>query len=412
MLVIDCQVAGLSGDMMLGALVDLGANMEKMVAAIKSLEGVAGCRNLKVEIKEVKRRGFRAKKVEIKADEPNRLDGSTLIGEVQNSARHLNLSAKAQNLALRTVKTLVETEAKLHGENVEAVHLHEAGSIDTLADILGSTVALEDLGLLDAQIYSTPIAVGGGSFTFSHGIVSSPAPAVVEMLASKGFLMLGGPVDSELTTPTGAAILTNIASGVTPFYPLIKPEAVGYGAGTKDFDQMPNVLRLVLGEQYGHKLLTEDIYELETNVDDVTGEVIAYTMERLFREGAKDVSIIPMYTKKNRPGHIIKVIASSTDASRLSMILMLETGSLGVRVYPSVRHILNREIVKIEVEIEGKKETVGVKVARDKDGKIFQLKPEYEDLSKLAEKLGKPIRDLEHEVRSATLEYLHGETIR
>ncbi len=236
--------------------------------------------------------------------------------------------------------------------------------------------------------------MGGGTFKFSHGIVSSPAPATLAILQSKKFPFQGGPIEAELATPTGVSILVNLVDEVTRFYPSMTPLKIGYGAGTKEFAQMPAVLRLTMGESLESGLVKDEIAVLETNIDDATGEVLGYTLEKLLSEGAKDVSIIPMFTKKNRPGQIIKVIADQKDVEHLSKVLIDETGTLGVRVYFCERHIINRELHMVDLLVMGNKETVRVKVAKNQNGDIIHIKPEYEDLKRLAEKTKKPLREL------------------
>lgn len=408
--VIDCQVAGVSGDMFLGALLDLGADNAKVMDAIKSVEGyMKGCKNLKVNITDVMRKGFHAKKVDVKAEGTSKMKGVELVEAVKNCVEDLPLSKKAKQFAVDTVNTLVGAEAKVHNKSIDEIHLHETASADTPAEIVGSTVALEELNFFDMEVYSTPVAVGGGLFKFSHGIVSSPAPATIEILRSKGFPIIGGPVSAELATPTGVSLLVNLASEVACFYPSTKLTAIGYGAGTKDFAEMPNVLRITVGEVSDYPLLKDEIVVLETNLDDVTGEVIGHAIDRLLQEGARDVSVVPMFTKKNRPGHIVKVIADRTTMEHLSKILMEETGTLGVRLYPCERHILNRETVAINVEIKGIKESINVKVARNRKGEIIQIKPEYEEVKSLAEKTGKPLREILDKVKMKARKSLLGE---
>ena len=155
--------------------------------------------------------------------------------------------------------------------------------------------------MLGSKIYSTPVAVGGGTFKISHGIVSSPAPSTLAILQSKSFPFLGGPIEAELATPTGVSILVNLVDEVNRFYPPMAPLKIGYGAGTKDFEGLPAVLRLTLGQPLNNELVKDNIAVLETNIDDVSGEIVGHAVDRLLAEGAKDVSIIPMYTKKNRP---------------------------------------------------------------------------------------------------------------
>lgn len=396
-LVIDCQLAGISGDMIIGALLDLGVNTSKFTETMKSAcNYLKGCQELEITVNDVTRRGLQAKKLYVKAEEhATHRTGAELRDAIINCADGIGLSKKARGIALNSIDTLIAAEAKIHGESVDEVHLHEAGSVDTVVDIVGTAFALEELGLFkDAKIYSTPVAVGGGLFKFSHGTISSPAPATIEILKSREFPMVGGPISSELATPTGVAILVNITDQTAYYYPPLKPKAIGYGAGSKDFEEMPNVLRVALGEPLRYGLLSDEIYVLETNLDDVTGEVIGYTLDKLLQEGARDVSVIPMSTKKNRPGQILKIIADREDVERLSLILMEETGTLGVRIYPCVRHILARKTVPVEVEIEGMKEHVNVKVSMNSEGRVIQIKPEYDDVKRLADKTGESLRGI------------------
>ncbi|MCW4044070.1 MAG: nickel pincer cofactor biosynthesis protein LarC [Candidatus Bathyarchaeota archaeon] len=394
-LVIDCQVAGISGDMLLGALLDIGADTNKVSSAINSLENqVYGYRNVKIDIQPVMRSGFKATKVEVTAESTSRKNGNELVETIEESAKNLRLSPAAQQFASNTVRTLVSSEAKIHGKSIADAHLHEVGLVDTPAEILGVAVAMDDLELFNAKIIATPVSVGGGLFKFSHGITSSPAPATLEILRSKNFPLRGGPVESELATPTGASILVNLACETSRFYPEMIPLKTGYGAGSRDFQEMPNVLRLTIGEPLDNWLLSDAVAILETNLDDVGGEIIGNSVDELLREGAKDVSIIPMFTKKNRPGQILKIVADKKDVKRLSRVLMEQTGTLGVRVYPCERHILNREIVSVDVLIDDAKETARVKVAKTKNGKVLSVKPEYEDAKCLSAKTGKSLREI------------------
>ena len=383
---------------MVGALLDLGVDIPKFTKAmVGSAKYLEGCDGLTVEVEEVSRRGFQAKKLHVKAEESGHRHtrGSELRDAIQNIADDLQLSAKAKSLATRSIDSLIGAEAKIHRETPSEVHLHEAGSVDTVVDIIGTVYALDELGLTkDTKIYSTPVAVGGGIFKFSHGKVQSPAPATLEILRSKAFPMVGGPIDFELTTPTGAALLVNLVDEAAPFYPPIKPMRTGYGSGTKDFESMPNIVRLTLGEPIRSNLLVDEIYVLETNLDDATGEVIGYTIDRALQEGARDISVIPMTTKKNRPGHILKVITDRENVHRLTMLLMEETGTLGVRMYPSKRHILARDVTPMEIKLEGLDEVVRVKVSRNREGRVIQVKPEFDDVRSLAEKTGKTLREI------------------
>jgi hypothetical protein len=206
--------------------------------------------------------------------------------------------------------------------------------------------------------------------------------------------MIGGPVEFELATPTGVSLLVNLVDTAGNFYPTMKPTAIGYGAGTSDYSEAPNLLRIVTGESSDDELASDIVHVLETNLDDVSGEVIGYTVEKLLEEGAKDVSIIPMFTKKNRPGQILRVIADRMDVQKLVRTLIEETGTLGIRDYHCGRHILIREIVSIDLNINEISERIRVKVARDRKGNIVQVKPEYVDVEKLAKETGRSFRAL------------------
>ncbi|HMK94195.1 MAG TPA: nickel pincer cofactor biosynthesis protein LarC [Candidatus Limnocylindrales bacterium] len=392
---IDCQVAGVSGDMLLGALLDLGANVNKVASAIKNLETAEyGYSNVTVKIQQVMRKEFRATKVDVTAEGKSRKNGEQLISIVEKTAAKLELSPKAKQYASNVIHTLVDAEKKIHGRHLADAHLHEVGLVDTAAEIIGSAVAMDDLGFFNAKIVATPVSVGGGLFHFSHGTVSSPSPAALAIFQSKNFPIKGGPVEAELATPTGASLIVNLAEEVSSFYPEMTPLVVGYGAGGKDFSEIPNILRIVTGKPVENCLMKDQVAVIETNLDDVPGEIVGHAVDRLLLQGAKDVSVIPMFTKKNRPGQIVKVIADQKDTQRFSRLLVEETGTLGVRVYYCERHIVNRESCSVDVSEGGVKEFVKVKIAKDADGNIIRIKPEYDDLKRLAEKTGKPLRDL------------------
>jgi hypothetical protein len=396
-IVIDCQSVGISGDRIVAALIDLGVNSEKVIKSMETAkEHIEGCESLKVEILETSRNGLRAKQIEIKADESKQhRSGNELINAVSETAKTLGLSSWAQEVANNSIRTLVAAESKLHGKKIDDVVLHEAGSIDTVADIIGVASALNILGATQStKIYSTPVALGGGLFKFSHGTMASPAPATLEILTQNGFDIVGGPLDFELSTPTGVSILTSLAEKTVRYFPEFRPQAIGYGAGSKEFDNVPNILRIISGEMTGSKLVHDEVLLLETNLDDVTGETVGYTMERLLSAGAKDVSVIPIIEKKSRPGWIISIMVEEKDVDRLTEILTSETGTLGVRTYPCHRRILTRENKKIQLNVNGEKHEVDVKIARDRLGNIVNLKPEYDDISDLALKLERPFREI------------------
>ncbi|MDR2203100.1 MAG: nickel pincer cofactor biosynthesis protein LarC [Nitrososphaerota archaeon] len=401
--IIDCQTAGISGDMILGALLDIGADLDKVTHAIKSLESPKyGYSNIKIDINQTLTNGFQATKATITLNnKQTQKNGTQLIKIIENATQNLNISNRAKQFASNVIHSLVNTEAKIHGNTLPNVHLHEIGLIDTAAEIIGTAVALDDLNLFDAKIFTTPISIGGGLFKFSHGTTSSPSPATLALLQSKNFSIKGGPVESELTTPTGAAILINLAHEATNFYPEITLTKTGYGTGDKTFSEIPNILRIIIGKTPQSNNINNDytnddgqITILETNLDDTTGEIIGYTIDRLLTEGAKDVFIIPAFTKKNRPAQIIKVIADQKDTYHLTKVLIEETGTLGVRIHYCKRYVTPRGIYPIELTLNNQKENIKIKYTKNHQGKITHIKPEYEDLKHIAKKTGIPLREI------------------
>lgn len=408
--VIDSQVAGVSGDMLLGALLDLGASPERVGAAFAAArDNLNGCTDLRLKVTEVTRHGLRGRKADVEYRETaSSRSIEALRTAIVKTSQELGLSPRAQQLAANTVDTLFDAERKVHGE-ADDLHLHELSSADTVADIIGAVVSLEDLGLFaNTTIYATPVAVGSGSIQFSHGTVPVPVPVALEILRARNFPFVSGPVAGELATPTGLALLVNLAQNVTGAYPPLKPVAIGYGAGTRELAGIANLLRVTVGEPVEASLAQDSIYVLETNVDDVPGEVIGYTVERLLREGARDCTVIPVYAKKNRPGQLIQVITDEANREKLARLLMMETGTLGVRCFPGQRYVLERETIPMAVTIEGTVHQVNVKVSRDRTGKIVQIKPEYEELKALAEQIDRPLREVSQLVQEAAQHALAG----
>lgn len=408
-MVIDCQLSGASGDMILGALLGAGANESKVINAIQSVRNhVEWCKQISVNIRDVKKGEFTAKKVDIQIDETNPKQGrgrsaSQVKTAVGSTIDELKLSAHAGEFASRVIDTMIEAEAKVHGKaNGKDVKLNELSSTDTVADIVGVTAALDDLNVLsDAAVYSTPVAVGGGLFKFSHGVIQSPGPVTLEILRKFSFPMIGGPVETELITPTGASLLVNVVHVASVFYPDMKPSAIGYGAGTKDFGNVPNILRIVVGSAVNHGLLTDRVYVLETNLDDVDGEVVGYVMEQLMNESVKDACVIPVMMKKNRPGQILKVIVDEKDIERISRMVIDETGSLGIRCYPVKRYVTSRKIISVGARIEGASRKVRVKIAESNSGDLINIKPEYEDVKNISIETGKAFREVQELVKKA-----------
>jgi len=232
-----------------------------------------------------------------------------------------------------------------------SVHFHEASSIDTVVDILGTTIALDDLHFFDDEIITTPVAIGGGTVTFSHGTTSNPAFAILEIFKNSGIVISGGQTKEELTTPTGASLLANLTKTCLEFYPPMKIKSIGYGAGKKSFDGFSNILKIVQGEKVTD-YQKDSVQVLETNLDDISGEVLGHLIERLMSNGAKDVTIAPAITKKGRPTNLVTIICSSDSMNELIDLLISETGTLGIRIRTSDRYVVPRSTISISIQIQ------------------------------------------------------------
>jgi uncharacterized protein (TIGR00299 family) protein len=404
--VIDPSISGISGDMLLAALIDVGADpsiLKRLSEAVA--RAIDGVESINIGVESVLKRGVRAKAVRIKIVEKHlEKSGADVIQDVEAVADEVGLGGEAKRIALNAIRLLVEAEASVHGVSTSEVHLHEVGSADTATDIVGVAMALESLGLVEASFYSLPVAVGGGHVKMHHGLYPAPAPVVLELLKRRSALFFGGPVEEELATPTGVAILASLVGSFTKFLPLIRVEGVGYGAGQKDFNTHPNVLRVLVGkgDEFVEGLEAEDIAVLETDVDDVSGELVGYAVEKLFELGAKDVSIQSLYMKKNRPGYTVKVVSDLTTYPTLVKTLISELGTLGVRVFITKRlRVPVRERRVVDVEIGGRRYGVEVKVSTDYRGNVVVAKPEYESVRSIAKELGVPLRRVLREVRRA-----------
>jgi len=402
-LVIDGSVSGISGDMFLAATLDLGAGQGilRQVATLTERH-LPGVRVKELRLTQTKRHGFSCKYLEISTSRAEHQHGHDLLDALDRACRETELSEAAKSFAHSTLKLILEVEARLHGESLSSVHLHEAGDPDTFIDVLGAALSLDSLGVFeDCGVFCLPLSVGGGTTTFSHGRVSVPAPATAELLSEAGIIVRGGPSSHELVTPTGAAILAALKAKGVDVMPEIKIERIGYGAGSIELEEAPNILRLILGTREHDG---SEIVQLETTVDDVTGEVVGRTLEVLLRGGARDALAIPAVGKKGRPAHIIQVICDRHKAEDLSALLMSETGTLGVRVLHLGRHLASREVLRKTLKVADKLFTVNIKVVRDSKGRVAHWKPEYDDLTKICDQLQLPLRKVSRLVDAQLVE--------
>ncbi|GAA5430826.1 nickel pincer cofactor biosynthesis protein LarC [Haloarcula japonica] len=317
---------------------------------------------------------------------------SRTYAEVVELVEGMDLPKAVSADALAIFEILGEAEASVHGTDLDGTHFHEVGADDAIADIVGACLLLDDLDV--DRVVTTPLSTGGGTVEMSHGTYPVPTPAVVEIAEQADWSLQGGPIDRELVTPTGAAILAHIAEG-TESLPSLDVEASGYGAGGWDLDDRPNVLRALVGDGAG-QLRRDEITVLETNVDDVSPEVLGDLQRTLPDVGARDVSIVPTTMKKSRPGHIVKVICKPEEAERVARRLAEATGTLGVRESGAGhRWVADREYETVVLSVDGEQFEVTVKIASDTDGTVFDVSTEYDDAAAVADATDLPVREIQ-----------------
>jgi uncharacterized protein (TIGR00299 family) protein len=371
---LDC-FSGISGDMTLGAVVDAGVDPEAIRAAVASL-------NLPVALRfdTVRRCGFRATHAVVEA-QPEHVHRH--LHHIEAIIERSSLTPRQQDLANRIFRRLGEAEAQAHGIELKKVHFHEVGAVDSIVDILGSAVGLDLLGV--DRFEASPVPTGCGWVNGAHGRMPLPAPATAELL--KGIPLAESEVSLELTTPTGAAIVGTVAERFGPL-PAMTVEAIGLGAGTKDLPGQPNVLRLFLG-QAAASPGSDRVWVLETNLDDLPGEIVGYATTQLLAAGALDAFITPVLMKKNRPGVVVTVLCDEPRIPELEAILFRETTTLGIRRYPVSRHKLNRRPAEVDTAYGPVKGKLGWL-----EGRPPTFSPEYDDCARVAREHDAPLRDV------------------
>ncbi|MCE9554823.1 MAG: nickel pincer cofactor biosynthesis protein LarC [Planctomycetes bacterium] len=374
---LDCA-SGIAGDMLLGALVDAGAPLEEIQAAIDSLR-LPSCR---LVANEVRRGGFRAIKIDVE-HEPEHAHRHP--HHIVDMIRASQLTPRQQELAERVFTRLGEAEAKVHGTTIRKVHFHEVGAVDSIADIVGTAVGLDLLGI--QRIVASPVPTGRGFIEIAHGRCSIPAPATAELL--RGMPLAQCDVEAELTTPTGAAVLAALADGFGGL-PAMWIETIGCGAGTRELENQPNLLRLLLGVADTAGASSEEIVVLETNLDDATGQQIGHCVGELLRLGALDAYTTPIQMKKGRPGVLLTVLCRVADADALRETLFRQTPTFGVRWTTAQRRVLRREHHSVQTRFG----TVEGMVAwREGIGATFS--PEYEACRQIADARNVPLAEVQ-----------------
>ena len=396
-LIIDPQIAGISGDMLLCALVDLGADKNKILEGIKKSQHLLPDSLIqKIEFNTIQKHGISCTELILDIDEKvNHRTGIEMKKAILSASEINQLSDNAKKFAENSITTLISAESKVHGISEDSVHFHEASSIDTLVDILGIAIALEDLQLFDEKIICMPVSVGSGTVTFSHGEMSNPASAILEIFRNSNLVIQGKSLKEELTTPTGASVLVNLCGSSAEFYPSIQVDSIGYGGGQKNFEGFANVLKIILARN--NDLNVDSVKILETNIDDVSGEILGNLIEKIMNKNAKDVSIFPGIAKKNRPTNLLSVICEAQNVDEIAETIILETGTLGIRIRDSDRLLVPRTIHNVSVVIEGTKFKIGFKKFSFKQKSDYKI--EFEDLKYVSDRINKSIKETDSLVR-------------
>lgn len=375
--------------MTLGAFVDAGLDINLLSDQLAQLH----LHGYEISAEKVKRAGISGTKVHVTISPKDNHTHGFHHGHHHNS--HLKLSdiqaviekstlrSDIKDDSIKIFQRLAMVEAKVHNTSIEKVHFHEVGAIDSIIDIVGSVIAIKHLGI--EKIYFSPVPTGCGYTTCEHGTFPVPAPATAELL--KNQLLKSVNVEKELTTPTGAAIITTLGEGLCT-NPEMKILQIGYGAGSADNSNIPNLLRIFIGET---TLGTgsDEMWIVETNIDNMSGEILGYVMDKLFQAGAVDVYFTPIQMKKGRPGTIISIIVSELNLPSVESVLFNQTTTFGIRKYKVIRKVLTREFKELDSPLGKIKIKIGTF-----DGDIKNISPEYEDCKRVAEEKGIPLKQV------------------
>ncbi len=365
--------SGISGDMTVGALLDLGIDFDKFLGEIKKLN----IKDLNVSVEKKKLKGICGTSFYVKENGTYN-HGHRHLEDIINIINNSSIGVKAKKISVEIFKEIAEAEAKVHGTDISEVHFHEVGAVDSIADIVGAAICIELLGV--EKIYSSELYDGRGTVECAHGILPVPVPAVMQMLKGSQIPLIQKDILTELVTPTGMAIIKVLSSNFGRM-PAMKVLATGWGFGKKDTGGI-NALRVVLGESCS-EINDTDSFLIEANIDDMSPEAMAFAMEKLFENGALDVFFTPIYMKKNRPAYMLSVIIKPDCESVIADIIFKHTTSSGYRKQNLSRNILKREIINVDTEYG----LIRVKKIILPDGKI-RWKPEYEDCKNAILKYG------------------------
>ncbi len=376
----DCPT-GISGDMCLGAFVDLGVDIERIKKELRKLP----VKGYTITATRQRRQGIAGTRFRVKTSRATR---QRTYEDIKRLIEKSGLSAEVKRLSLEIFKNLAKAESKVHAVALKKVHFHEVGAVDSIVDVVGTAVAVTSLG--SVRVRSSAIPLGSGWVKTEHGRLPVPAPATLEL--ARGLPVVPSPINSELTTPTGAAIIKTLVEGFGGIPPMTV-EATGYGIGGKNFKEAPNLVRIIMGEE---DVKGENLVQMETNIDDMSPQIAGHLMERLLKAGALEVFFTPVQMKKSRPGVLLTILTEQKKRGELLDIVFSESTTIGVRSHPVERRCLERKLVKVKTRWG----TVRVKVSL-KDGKPVNLQPEYEDCKALAEKRKVPLKTVIEAARQA-----------
>ncbi len=379
-LYLDCA-GGASGDMLLGAFVDSLVPFQWLEEELKKLK----LKHYRLSVTDVERHHIHAKKFDVLISDKHHAHRG--LSDIESIIQKSKLSRFVKEHSIAIFKKLAEAEAAVHRQPVEHIHFHEVGAIDAIIDIVGSVLCIEYLQ--PDAIYSSPLPISEGTVTAAHGVLPVPAPATLNLL--QNFPVHRVSVQGELVTPTGAAIVTHFSQGRIPERLSFRIESIGYGAGSNQFDEIPNYLRIWQG-QLDVQSIKEVALQIETNIDDLNPEVYPYLAERLYAAGAQDVSFYPTIMKKGRPGVLVVIIAQPPLLTSLKEILFQETTTIGLRFHYIFREKLDREIITMETQwgnVKAKKVTI--------DGEV-RIYPEFEECKRIARISGKPLIEIQQQI--------------
>jgi len=389
---LDC-FSGISGDMFVGALLDLGLPLDRLFAELGKIP---------LGFYEFKRtRALRGNvvgtrvEIHIPAKQPSRK-----LGDIADLIGHSTLSETVKQHVMEVFNRLAEAEGKLHNKPPAEVHFHEIGAVDSILDIVGTCVGLELLEV--SALTCSPVNVGSGRVRAAHGSLPVPAPAALELL--KGVPIFSSGVEGELVTPTGAALIATLATGFGPI-PAMKVERIGYGAGAREIPGQPNLARLLLGQSTEPVAAQpgppgdEVVSVIEANLDDMSPQLFGFFVDQALAAGALDVTCAPIQMKKNRPGVLVSVLCAPETSDALAQMLFEQTTTIGVRIYEARRKVLERDLLSVETPYG----TVKVKVAK-REGKVLNVAPEYEDCQRLAMEKGVPLKQVMMAAQAAYLQ--------